>query len=107
MRISDWSSDVCSSDLNADPGPPVIMNTGQILRGEQVRCRVARTQSDGGGIAYGLCQDLGLFHAICHGEFAGFFVKKTGSLAFRPIKFQVALILTETDRKSTRLNSSH
>src|SRR3546814_12946760 len=53
MRISDWSSDVCSSDL-------------------------------------------GLFHAICHGEFAGFFVKKTGSLAFRPIKFQVALILTET-----------
>src|SRR3546814_14057583 len=72
------------------------MNTGQILRGEQVRCRVARTQSDGGGIAYGLCQDFGLFHAICHGEFAGFFVKKTGSLAFRPIKFQVALILTET-----------
>src|SRR3546814_3714582 len=29
MRISDWSSDVCSSDLATDPGPPPPATSGQ------------------------------------------------------------------------------
>src|SRR3546814_19731197 len=31
MRISDWSSDGCSSDLSADPHPVVDVNSGAVL----------------------------------------------------------------------------
>src|SRR3546814_13488713 len=31
MRISDWSSDVCSSDLNLDRAAPAARKTGRVL----------------------------------------------------------------------------
>src|SRR3546814_19378323 len=32
MRISDWSSDVCSSDLGTTPGPEIRLRQGDRLR---------------------------------------------------------------------------
>src|SRR3546814_12968461 len=37
MRISDWSSDVCSSDLGRIHGKPVLTCIGGAQRGESVR----------------------------------------------------------------------
>src|SRR3546814_11025896 len=37
MRISDWSSDVCSSDLYVDGGPSSTMTTGHLrMQGREV-----------------------------------------------------------------------
>src|SRR3546814_2912479 len=46
MRISDWSSDVCSSDLPCDPRALATVSDCTITDGDAVRCR--RTYPVGG-----------------------------------------------------------
>src|SRR3546814_5842251 len=89
MRISDWSSDVCSSDLPASrlllrmntaqqaiylPGPAGIARTGKHLR---LRCR-----SDCGGLfRCEILQDLRHVHAVPgHQDFASGIKAKINAL---------------------------
>src|SRR3546814_9459070 len=102
MRISDWSSDVCSSDLNF---PQICGYVGKIAgRGQSVEeCRQDST-SDRADFLIGACtfaRGVIVLHlpllertyqtpTIQHGPSAS---STQGSI--------------RTDRKSTRLNSSH
>src|SRR3546814_19133692 len=42
MRISDWSSDVCSSDLTIQGLAPALLHAGEGIRGEVPHLRHAR-----------------------------------------------------------------
>src|SRR3546814_12046470 len=55
MRISDWSSDVCSSDLRDAPGG----STG--LHRAQTRCRASRQDGNGGKRGPACLAAAGLF----------------------------------------------
>src|SRR3546814_7537044 len=106
MRISDWSSDVCSSDLDRD--------LLAVRRGERVELQRVLAHGElflvggagdrsidvGKGAAAGLLPgpDLGwdIFDAVAHDAFSG------DSLTPQAGKFDGT-----RDRKSTRLNSSH
>src|SRR3546814_3810194 len=112
MRISDWSSDVCSSDL---PRPEFVapsfaegvedvkdLRPGMILEG-----RVTNVAAFGAFVDIGVHQD-GLVHvsALSHT-----FVKdprdavKAGDIV--KVKVMEIDLPRQRDRKSTRLNSSH
>src|SRR3546814_9457271 len=89
MRISDWSSDVCSSDLLGLVFRIADRNALHSLFGIAV--------AGGAGLAR-RAFDLGPFaFAILHGQHAGIF----------EIVVLHRLGLGRGDRKSTRLNSSH
>src|SRR3546814_8476489 len=45
MRISDWSSDVCSSDLSHQPAPPAINSAGRPNINSRVRQLAVGTAS--------------------------------------------------------------
>src|SRR3546814_10753298 len=111
MRISDWSSDVCSSDLAAAYG-----------MGWRVAqdCDLGLTLAHGGGYpGYGshvmLMPDHGVgVFALANRTYAGpsapawdtaVAMDKAGLLRARSIPVSPAV--AEADRKSTRLNSSH
>src|SRR3546814_1127870 len=83
MRISDWSSDVCSSDLTVRPG-----RDADILAREQRRDLVGFV-----GVVKGADPETELARNVDH---------------HRHFIGAIAVILDENlDRKSTRLNSSH
>src|SRR3546814_445371 len=48
MRISDWSSDVCSSDLRLRDGPPVVRHVVEL---HQPDARADRTVHQGGRVS--------------------------------------------------------
>src|SRR3546814_6961308 len=50
MRISDWSSDVCSSDLNLDRRRHVLQHLDHPVGGLQERCATAGRAIAGGRI---------------------------------------------------------
>src|SRR3546814_9517442 len=69
MRISDWSSDVCSSDLVFGAGPRQLLGQmlrrrdparGGEIRADQQRCGVAHRQHRLVGIQEGADQPLGV-----------------------------------------------
>src|SRR3546814_2442746 len=99
MRISDWSSDVCSSDLvrcpcisraGADHGRLADGGSGgqdrQLDRGAQ---ELSRREGDLGDVSM---SDLGFTHI---------------ALVVQDIERSIAFYADYADRKSTRLNSSH
>src|SRR3546814_9824229 len=103
MRISDWSSDVCSSDLTvrpqrlhdegvggavAGPAQRLALKQAGTLEGEE---QIARHMGDMGG-------EFGVGH--CIGGVRHFSNSPTMSSA-------ASSALIFVDRKSTRLNSSH
>src|SRR3546814_8426206 len=116
MRISDWSSDVCSSDLNA-------------LRRSLIDCVARHPELDSEGVKCHLSNQgyLGLLAALLspevyvHGRFARpdasvevarqsvlhilgvLHDRHSGALQFPERVRKLVLV----DRKSTRLNSSH
>src|SRR3546814_9168989 len=101
MRISDWSSDVCSSDL-ADGGKALAMSAAVLPLHEQ-----ALGGSDQGsepaiepGRRSG-AQPGGAFLPHRHGHLRHFGGRGSGA---REIGEDMA---EDEDRKSTRLNSSH
>src|SRR3546814_3262604 len=130
MRISDWSSDVCSSDL-LDRGLPrpqaqrIIGQRGVIgvererRAGRQTACRIllrvpeTRHPFDQFGPKHSSTTPVVLLADVTMGAFARISVKSvTGSQSTRNV-FALPMIVTRFapspngDRKSTRLKSSH
>src|SRR3546814_3413348 len=110
MRISDWSSDVCSSDLNANVG------AGYVERyGEQYLVRVPG-QATGiddlksiivtnrGGVPIRIADvaDVGMGEELRTGA-----ATENGQEVVLGTVFMLAGENSRIDRKSTRLNSSH
>src|SRR3546814_5066982 len=109
MRISDWSSDVCSSDLRYDTGevadglPPgegaflacsFWLADNYILLGRHAEARALFER------LLGLCNDVGLLAE----EYDPVNRRQLGNF---PQAFSHLALINTADRKSTRLNSSH
>src|SRR3546814_4612540 len=94
MRISDWSSDVCSSDLRAHHDSPVPDGPGHPHDHGHADDRQARSPRDQGGAEESQVRELRLplWHAVEE-------VHPDGVGELRAP--------SNRDRKSTRLNSSH
>src|SRR3546814_5252025 len=103
MRISDWSSDVCSSDLQAPPDPRSLEIAGGqfALHGaDDVAALAKRAQRP-----LQIVGELPATTADILGEaHAGELLQPPGPE--RLLK-RVAIRRCDQDRKSTRLNSSH
>src|SRR3546814_4509409 len=99
MRISDWSSDVCSSDLQADDGDGVELhaqeNEFRVLHGARRR------------------EDRVELHRAEHHEDAEDAERETevadaiNDEGLDRRRIRCGAVVPEADRKSTRLNSSH
>src|SRR3546814_7682719 len=98
MRISDWSSDVCSSDLSS-----------HCIGGIVFRCEKAHRQADD----YPQHQQsvAQLLHISTPGFSALSSLRDAGDTKWasgQPIHgLKLRIVATAADRKSTRLNSSH
>src|SRR3546814_10418194 len=108
MRISDWSSDVCSSDLMAGAGARqhvADLGTAEARIDMNRRCRESRQRENAGQVIdpIGLPERDGnagrnaTLGQIAREPFDPTCEKSPGQ----------ALIAIVDDRKSTRLNSSH
>src|SRR3546814_1366911 len=97
MRISDWSSDVCSSDLLADLGPHLIDRALVLFGMPHAITADVLAQRDAAQVDdyFELTLDYGTMRAVLSAS--------TLVAAPRP-RFAVH---GTGDRKSTRLNSSH
>src|SRR3546814_6143714 len=96
MRMSDWSSDVCSSDLAACEGVAQRGHVGHVRREPQLDLRIIGGDDDVArfrheGVA-DLAADLGADRDV---------------LEVRVGRTQPPGLRAGEDRKSTRLNSSH
>src|SRR3546814_3879351 len=106
MRISDWSSDVCSSDLLVDDGGGTLM-----------LARIAREAwgahlTPAGPRAFLFFRDAsGAVSEVVEGDAT--YARENAALpadpptGYRPLVGRYAAHGEEGDRKSTRLNSSH
>src|SRR3546814_2381466 len=121
MRISDWSSDVCSSDLNGSSGAASLIVTGAPLTNDG-----AIVVEPGAGGVRSIEADLVnngevTFNAVTAITGAGGVasneadavltanadVTVTGAASFRNSGTMTVAAAATLDRKSTRLNSSH
>src|SRR3546814_8955374 len=103
MRISDWSADVCSSDLTANRAYKAHPRQFVSASGMHYRSADGREILDGTAGLW--CCNAG----HCRPEIAEAIAKTAAMLDFAPT-FQLGHPLAfelAQDRKSTRLNSSH
>src|SRR3546814_8756997 len=124
MRISDWSSDVCSSDLATSPKKRLI---GLLAFGDEAKTsaeeaieilhrrgvRSIMLTGDNAGSANAVAKQLGIDEVIANVLPEG---KADAVASLRGEDRTVAMVgdgvndapaLAAADRKSTRLNSSH
>src|SRR3546814_9859617 len=107
MRISDWSSDVCSSDLpDGYAGPYRLM-----LRVEDGRLIFELSREDGTPLE-AIILGLGRFRrpirdyfAICDSYYQA--IKTSTAQQIETVDLARRGLHNEADRKSTRLNSRH
>src|SRR3546814_2083944 len=115
MRISDWSSDVCSSDLEA-AGLDMADMLGDIPvhrvhRTEAASAPEERVERELQGSCPAIGSTSGLRDGI--GEQCNFGIDERRERVILPQRIDLGHIrdikrgLLEADRKSTRLNSSH
>src|SRR3546814_2184883 len=99
MRISDWSSDVCSSDLKRRQDAEALarLPDGSLLVAFEREHRLRRFPADLGGRAEVFDAPPGLAEADINAGIEAMVTLADGRL----------LAFSEGDRKSTRLNSSH
>src|SRR3546814_9202573 len=102
MRISDWSSDVCSSDLRAIAFVPDFCRTG-IFGGRNLNVlgnvHDNRTRTTRSGDMKRLVADMAEFRRVLHQ------IIMLGAMAGEADR--VRFLKGVRDRKSNRLNSSH
>src|SRR3546814_8077432 len=107
MRISDWSSDVCSADLAAHPGLPGLLGLDHDIREDRVLPRGLVEDGAAEGEVARLC------HALLQdrdqrdlGDPVPYLLELDREVDAEEVTglFQRDAVL---DRKSTRLNSSH
>src|SRR3546814_3919589 len=102
MRISDWSSDVCSSDLFVD----------------LLRCDLSRRRAAGQALrrlhqlrAPAIVEGDRERHAAIIGGPSDRFIHHPGNIGLEGLviaqDYQADALAMQRDRKSTRLNSSH
>src|SRR3546814_3593970 len=116
MRISDWSSDVCSSDLVEGDGKPLLPRR-QVAAIEGVGFlggRKARILPDGPGTprihgsAHAPRERRETGKARIANFIWGHVLRRIERLDGDPFRgFPVQILALHLDRKSTRLNSSH
>src|SRR3546814_1044431 len=109
MRISDWSSDVCSSDLNSGAFWTEIRDVRPFVpRGGALdgRCvwKISVPPTDGPALADALTAELGGEAFLDWGGGLVWLMVEAPDAAHERIR--AALLATGGDRKSTRLNSS-
>src|SRR3546814_3883005 len=110
MRISDWSSDVCSSDLNA----AVTADAGEIGRAQALQAMACRAEphSDMNPVLLKPQADR-TSQLIVHGRVrgtlgSGNFREARGALmtevleSYHRLRGQCDIVIVEGDRKSTR-----
>src|SRR3546814_1561167 len=102
MRISDWSSDVCSSDLHSRPESPKIRTLEEEIA-RVVRARAVNPKWIAGVMRHGY---KGAFEMAATVDYLFAFAATTRAVADHHFDAVYAAYLEE-DRKSTRLNSSH
>src|SRR3546814_9604392 len=102
MRISDWSSDVCSSDLVIDsrremrskPEAPYLRSAEKMRRLEQALFTLTAIQRD----VFRLSSRDGLAYPE---------IAERLSISVDAVEMHLSMAMLHLDRKSTRLNSSH
>src|SRR3546814_8224347 len=102
MRISDWSSDVCSSDLNRNRAQRIGFGAG----------RLSHTASIRPALVEGPLFSCDRRSRVKNGASTSSVRTRTGTeRSARPAYFfrlkSTATTFEPSDRKSTRLNSSH
>src|SRR3546814_9295217 len=126
MRISDWSSDVCSSDLTArfervysrdgaraaldDFALPVVIKADGLAAGKGVTIAETREEAEAAIdalIAAGRAGGEAVIEEFLDGEEASLFILTDGTSVMPFGSAQDHKRVGEGDRKSTRLNSSH
>src|SRR3546814_1518694 len=99
MRISDWSSDVCSSDLIDDIATNTSFNGVKLTDGSQATVTIQSGASAGQTISISLTDAKAATLNLTDESAAG---ATAGTVTAAGISLE-----TQSDRKSTRLNSSH
>src|SRR3546814_5705705 len=114
MRISDWSSDVCSSDLSADEAPYILLRSVRVM---DVTVAVETFKRFGLG-------EMMFAHITRHHAPRPFRSEAVEAKAVRALLTKIdgdyadgggnvrlggppIFVAGQIDRKSTRLNSSH
>src|SRR3546814_1817130 len=104
MRISDWSSDVCSSDLGNNADSPLA---GRLPPEDFVEDRKAQEQA----VDYDSFRIMAFYAAVYYLVRALFSTPRQARLFHRRVSVCVEIACwirnAWRDRKSTRLNSSH
>src|SRR3546814_2946269 len=125
MRISDWSSDVCSSDLLAG----YSLGGADLLRRAMGKKKVEEMAKERAKFEAGAQEHHGIEPRVSGPvfdlleKFAGYGFNKSHAAAYSLVAYQTAWLkvhhpaqfmaavlssdMDSTDRKSTRLNSSH
>src|SRR3546814_1020584 len=109
MRISDWSSDVCSSDLRAILTPDVYSQRRKELQDSAASLQ-QRARSMRQGIDRGFSETMQKIQLVLFEEVGKLAQDRGVNLVLPRSQIVVAIDsydITEQDRKSTRLNSSH
>src|SRR3546814_3226770 len=104
MRISDWSSDVCSSDLPGDDPMPVFSTLGNVAQHpRQVSCWITHSNAHTHDLIRGALDRSPLYS----GQIEGIGPRYCPSIEDKVVRFADKDSHQILDRKSTRLNSSH
>src|SRR3546814_8562339 len=106
MRISDWSSDVCSSDLGIAAEAAEHRGLGHARR-LQRRTALAADRGQAGGSLANVLQRVVQVAAFLFGRSQVQQFHQRVLVARAPAVQRTLVNLTLEDRKSTRLNSSH
>src|SRR3546814_8678040 len=111
MRISDWSSDVCSSDLPAAIG---LFGDRALLALLEHRGTAIEVDQRGAGVEVGHDPGIGVARRLARlAEFENLRDVAGDRQAVRPRRagegraIAAVAAIADGDRKSTRLNSSH
>src|SRR3546814_9153179 len=113
MRISDWSSDVCSSDLVCkDPKrsferQPTAFRERELAGRAMDERRAHSCLETRDGLGDGSLCEAQFFRGLPKGPFLSYLRKDGPGFEIWQVSHMFSCLQAPRDRKSTRLNSSH